>query len=125
MFCIDATTHDTIKAGFKQIAKKAKAGDMSDDALEWLASQKKRWLVMYNNADDPAIDLNDYFPSCAHGDILITTRNQGMVVHALHPRSHCRVSGMQEDDARSLLFKSSGVPKSPESETVATTLVEV
>ena len=125
MFYIDASTHDTIQAGLKQLAKGAKAGNTANDAVGWLASQEARWLIVYNNADDPAIDLSDYFPDCAHGNILITSRNREMIVHACGFASHCQVGEMQEDDARTLLFKSSNGSKSLESETTATSLVKV
>jgi hypothetical protein len=125
IFYLDASTHDTIKTGLKQISVKTQTGDMVESALAWLASQSRRWLIVYNNADDPAIDLSDYFPKCAHGDILITTRNRDMILHTASPESHCRVGDMGDEDALTLLFKTSGVPASSESRVVARTLTKV
>jgi hypothetical protein len=125
VFYIDATSRDTIESGLKQLAKNAKVGDTADSALYWLVSQEHRWLLVYNNADDPDIDLHDYFPPCTHGDILITTRNQGMIVHTLGPDAYCRVGEMKGSDARALLFKTSEVGISADTEGVADTLIKV
>ncbi|KAF8594220.1 TPR-like protein, partial [Ceratobasidium sp. AG-I] len=108
IFYIDATTRETISAGLIAIGKAANAGPTPDEALNWLVSQEKRWLLVFNNADDPNLNLHDFFPECAHGDILITTRNQQMVAHTTGPESSSRVGGMRPDDALQLLLKSSG-----------------
>ncbi|KAJ7448407.1 hypothetical protein FB451DRAFT_1375405 [Mycena latifolia] len=34
------------------------------------------WLMVFNNADDAQLKLSQYFPSCSHGNIIITSRNQ-------------------------------------------------
>ncbi|KAF8598779.1 TPR-like protein [Ceratobasidium sp. AG-I] len=108
IFYIDATTRETISARLIAIGKAANAGSTPDEALSWLVSQEKRWLIVFNNADDPNLNLHDFFPECAHGDILITTRNQQMVGHMTGPESSSRVGGMRPDDALQLLLKSSG-----------------
>ncbi|KAF8596373.1 FabD/lysophospholipase-like protein [Ceratobasidium sp. AG-I] len=125
IFYIDATTRETISAGLIAIGKAANAGSTPDEALAWLVSQEKRWLLVFNNADDPNLNLHNFFPECAHGDILITTRNQQMVAHTTGPESSSRVGGMRPDDALQLLLKSSGDNSNEETITIAKKLVEV
>ncbi|KAJ7120198.1 hypothetical protein C8R44DRAFT_529817, partial [Mycena epipterygia] len=74
----------------------------SQDALQWLQSKQEQWLLFFDNADDPKMDLNNYFPQCDHGNILITSRNPGLCVYA---GSHSPVSDMEEIDAVDLLLR--------------------
>ncbi|KAF8603736.1 FabD/lysophospholipase-like protein [Ceratobasidium sp. AG-I] len=123
-YLIDATSRDTISAGLVPIAVAAKEGETPEDALAWLASQRKRWLLVFDNADDPNLNLNDYFPQSAHGDIIITTRNQQVINHATGPESYCRVGGMRPEDALQLLLKCSGAEDNEETISIAKRLLE-
>lgn len=114
VFFIDASSHSTIEARLAQLAKNAGLEADEDDtsgskaALDWLIQHEERWLLIFDNADDPLVDLRAYFPICDHGDILITTRNQSMLVYTHGNNSYYHVQDMNTDDARDLLLKSSG-----------------
>ncbi|KAF8593261.1 hypothetical protein BDV93DRAFT_502663 [Ceratobasidium sp. AG-I] len=123
-YFIDATSRDTISAGLAPIAVAAKEGETPEDALAWLASQKKRWLLVFDNADDPKLNLHKYFPQCTHGDIIITTRNQQVINHATGPESYCRVGGMRPEDALQLLLKSSRADDTEETISIGKRLIE-
>ncbi|KAJ7734474.1 hypothetical protein B0H16DRAFT_1695868 [Mycena metata] len=103
-FFVDASTVETIETGFKNIAKLQRAGDSSDDAVKWLVAQHKDWLLFFDNADDPKLDLYKFLPPCNHGNI-ITSRNPELRFYG----SDSAVSGMDEEDAIALLLKSGGV----------------
>ncbi|KAJ7792583.1 P-loop containing nucleoside triphosphate hydrolase protein, partial [Mycena leptocephala] len=103
-FLVDATTPETIEAALKNIAVLQKTGSAAQNALKWLSSHGD-WVVLFDNADDPKLDLNKYFPKCNHGNILITSRNPGLQAHA---GSHSHVSDMDEADAIEVLLTSSG-----------------
>ncbi|KAJ7083582.1 hypothetical protein C8R44DRAFT_652043, partial [Mycena epipterygia] len=92
----------------------------SQDALQWLQSKEDEWLLFFDNADDPKINLNDYFPQCDHGNIIITSRNPGLVVHA---SSHSVVSDMEEIDAVDLLLRSAGEEATDDNKTAAVQIV--
>lgn len=100
-------------------------GTTSEEALVWLASQEERWLLVLDNADDPDLNLHESFPICAHGDVLITTRNQQMINHTTESDAYCRVGGMDPDDAFRLLLKSAGATDEEETAEVAKGLAEV
>ncbi|KAJ7128542.1 P-loop containing nucleoside triphosphate hydrolase protein [Mycena epipterygia] len=104
IFFIDSSSVDTIDTGLKNVAKTKSIGDSSQDALQWLSSKQDKWMLFFDNADDPKINLNNYFPLCTHGNIIITSRNPGLCVYA---GSHSLVSDMEETDATDLLLKSS------------------
>ncbi|KAJ7458472.1 hypothetical protein FB451DRAFT_579993 [Mycena latifolia] len=121
IFLIDASTLETIDTGLKNIAATKSAGSTAQDALQWLSSQPKEWMLLFDNADDPKINLHKFFPQCTHGNILITSRNPGLRVHA---GSHALVSDMEETDAVELLLKSSAVATTPANKDTATEIVK-
>ncbi|KAF8600495.1 hypothetical protein BDV93DRAFT_476415, partial [Ceratobasidium sp. AG-I] len=109
VFYIDATSSSTIQAGLKSLAVTKRAGKSSDDAIAWLATHHEQWLLIYNNADDTKLDIHSWFPPCAHGSILITTRNRQLVNHAQGVGAHYQVSGMVPEDGKELLIKTARV----------------
>ncbi|KAJ7690250.1 hypothetical protein B0H17DRAFT_897987, partial [Mycena rosella] len=94
----------------------------SQDALQWLKSKPDEWLLFFDNADDPNIDLNQYFPQCNHGNIIITSRNPGLCVYA---SSHSAVSDMEESDAVNLLLRSAAQDTTDHSQAIAAEIVKV
>ncbi|KAJ7798192.1 P-loop containing nucleoside triphosphate hydrolase protein [Mycena olivaceomarginata] len=101
-FFIDTSTITTIDTGLKNIAVAKGSGDSLQDGLRWLASRVEEWLLVFDNTDDPSINLNDFIPQCNHGNIIITSRNPGLRVYG----SYSPVSDMEEEDAVALLLKS-------------------
>ena len=102
VFYIDASMPETLQSGFEDIARYTSAGRTVDEALRWLSHQHKEWLLLIDNADDPSINLRQYFPRCAHGNIIMTSRNQETRVHA--PDTYCSVAEMQPEDATEMLL---------------------
>ncbi|KAG8785596.1 hypothetical protein FRC16_001910, partial [Serendipita sp. 398] len=47
------------------------------EALDYLGSHKG-WLLIYDNADDPNLGLEEYIPKATHGTIIVTTRNRDL-----------------------------------------------
>lgn len=103
VFFIDSTTAQTIETDLKNIALAKKCGESVQDALMWLGGQCTNWLLLFNNADDTSLALREYFPSCSHGNIIITSRNHQLC--NLAPDSNHQVSGMSCDDATHLLLR--------------------
>ncbi|KAJ7662367.1 P-loop containing nucleoside triphosphate hydrolase protein, partial [Mycena rosella] len=120
IFLVDTSTVTTIETGLKNIATSKGVGDSSQDALQWLKSKPDEWLLFFDNADDPNIDLNQYFPQCNHGNIIITSRNPGLCVYA---GSHSAVSDMEESDAVNLLLRSAAQDTTDHSQAIAAEIV--
>ncbi|KAJ6521301.1 hypothetical protein DFH09DRAFT_223244 [Mycena vulgaris] len=121
IFLIDASTTETIDTSLKNIAATRNAGSTAQEALEWLSSKPAEWLLFFDNADDPTINLNKFFPQCKHGNILITSRNPGLRGYA---GSHSLVSDMEEPDAVALLLKSCAEEITPRNTELATEIVK-
>ncbi|KAJ7798780.1 hypothetical protein B0H13DRAFT_2298002 [Mycena leptocephala] len=120
-FFLDASTMETINTGLKEIAVAKNAGNSAQDALKWLVNNLEKWLLFFDNADDPKINLNTFLPQCNHGNIIITSRNPGLCVYA---GLHSPVSDMEETDAVPLLLKSAAQEISPTTETIAAKIVK-
>ncbi|KAF8185237.1 P-loop containing nucleoside triphosphate hydrolase protein [Mycena galopus ATCC 62051] len=120
IFLIDASTPDTIDIILRDIAL-SKAENTSQDALRWLRTPHDEWLLLYDNADDPNINLNLFLPQCDHGNIIIASRNPALRVYA---GSHTVVSKMEEADAVNLLLKSAAQEITPHSEMLAAAIIQ-
>jgi hypothetical protein len=107
--------------GLKTIATTRKIGDSSQDALKWFSGKQEHWLLFFDNADDPKIDLNKFFPKCNHGNIVITSRNPGLRGYG----QHFQVSDMNETEAVKLLLKCASQDTSSANEQVAAGIVKV
>jgi hypothetical protein len=123
VFFIDASTTQTIETDLKNIALNRRIGETANDTITWLARQRKDWLLLFNNADNIRVNLNKYFPSCSHGNILITSRNQETRIHA--PGSNYKVSGLIPEDARNLLLSIANQAITNETCTLAESLIKV
>ncbi|KAJ7254279.1 hypothetical protein C8J57DRAFT_1722220 [Mycena rebaudengoi] len=123
VFFLDASTADTIRAGLKNIALTHSLGSDHEDASRWMASGNKEWLLVFDNADDPKINLFNFFPRSSRGNILITSRNPQHCVHA--PGAHHKVSDLEEETAVQLLLVSAAEPFTSETERLATEIVKV
>ncbi|KAJ6583089.1 hypothetical protein DFH09DRAFT_280467 [Mycena vulgaris] len=123
IFLIDTSTTKTIDTGLKNIAATRNAGSTAQEALKWLSSKPAEWLLFFDNADDPRINLNKFFPHCKHGNILITSRNPRLRVYA---GSDYLVSAMEETDAVELLLKSAAqaINITPGNKKIAAQVVE-
>ncbi|KAJ7895444.1 P-loop containing nucleoside triphosphate hydrolase protein [Mycena leptocephala] len=121
IFFIDTSTIATIDTGLKNIAVAKDSGDSQQDGLLWLTSKAEEWLLFFDNADDPSINLNDFIPQCTHGNIIITSRNPGLCVYT---RAHSHVSDMEEEDAVALLLKSAAQEASIRTEQIAREIVK-
>ena len=101
---IDASNVNSIESSLADIGRNAGLADADAQAtLNMLSRTEEEWLLLFDNADDPHLDLRPYFPPCSHGNILITSRNPLNKIHA--PNGNYNVSGMQEDEAIALLLK--------------------
>ncbi|KAJ7927278.1 hypothetical protein B0H13DRAFT_2265636 [Mycena leptocephala] len=103
----------------KTIATARKIGDSSQDALKWFTAKQEPWLLFFDNADDPQINLNKFLLKCNHGNIVITSRNPGLRGYG----EHSQVSDMNETEAVELLLKCASQDTSSANEQIATEIV--
>jgi DNA polymerase III delta prime subunit len=119
---IDASTRDTIETALKNIAATRNIGKTPQDALQWLRCKAAPWLLLFDNADDPKLNLNDFLPLCNHGNIVITSRNPELRVYA---GSSSIVSDMETTDAVTLLLTSAKEENISTNQEIAAEIVKV
>ncbi|KAJ7209090.1 P-loop containing nucleoside triphosphate hydrolase protein [Mycena rebaudengoi] len=101
IFYIDATNEQTIEADLKSVAP-AVVGGSAEASLHWLAGKQEEWILFFDNADDVQLDISKFFPHGTFGNILITTRNHELCIHAI---ASSKVSDMEPEDAKNLLLQ--------------------
>ncbi|KAG9079372.1 hypothetical protein FRC06_007772 [Ceratobasidium sp. 370] len=82
-----------------------KIGDTHEDAIRWLESSLQPWLLVFDNADDPELNLPNFIPGGSYGSVLITTRLHDLALLGQGPGSDCNVSEMDKEEAVELLLK--------------------
>ncbi|KAJ7716787.1 hypothetical protein B0H16DRAFT_451408 [Mycena metata] len=120
IFLVDTSKVETIETALMSIAVSKSVGDSPQDALRWLQSNQNEWLLLFDNADDPKINLNDFLPKCSHGNIIITSRNPELRSYG----AHTLVSDMEEADAITLLLRRANKESSEENFKLATEIVK-
>ena len=94
-----------------------------DGILRWLAHQQLgEWLLFFDNADDVDLNLNQFFPPCTSGNILVTTRNREL---RQLEGSDENVKGMDDEDATNLLLRLSRAEETDENKGLAAQIVQV
>ncbi|KAG9107965.1 hypothetical protein FRC07_008549 [Ceratobasidium sp. 392] len=127
---VDATTRETTLSTLQGFAKARKIGETHEDALRWLELSSKSWLLAFDNADDPDLELSRFIPGGSHGSVLITTRLRALATLGRPdgPESECAVGGMDAEEALELLLRKArmqGQELSREETDAATKLVQV
>ncbi|KAJ7060491.1 P-loop containing nucleoside triphosphate hydrolase protein, partial [Mycena amicta] len=106
---INASSAETIEAGYRQLAIAKKLGDTMEAAQTWLKANQQEWLVLFDNAAKRDLNLGQYLPKYQHGNILITSRNPDLGIHTGSPRKAIKISDLTVDDASVLLLNRAGV----------------
>lgn len=107
IFFIDASSASAVKQELLAISKKCKVEQSVEGVKRWFSNQTRPWLLIFDNADDPELDIARFFPTGDRGAILITTRNPECRVHATAGSS--KLDRMELNDALTLLLRASFV----------------
>lgn len=110
VFWIDASSDETAQHSFKEIAQIGGVDTNINAAKTWLSSLERPWLLVIDNADDPNIPVERYFPGGERGHILVTTRNPFLKNFGTVGEGSCELERLEEDDAVSLLLKQAQEP---------------
>jgi tetratricopeptide (TPR) repeat protein len=107
IFWIDASSQATAEQGFLEIARVCGIERKLKVVRQWLSNTQNSWLLIIDNADDPAMDVSEFFPTGSRGCILLTTRNPDCKIHATV--GSYELEEMELGDAVTLLLRASGV----------------
>ncbi|KAF2274187.1 FabD/lysophospholipase-like protein [Westerdykella ornata] len=110
VFWVDVSSPSTAKNGFLAIAKAlGSSAESIDESLQALANIKERWLLVLDNADDPAFDYAAYTPSGTQGAVIITSRVPECSQYSTLPAE--ALEGLEEEHSMQLLLKAARVPE--------------
>ena len=73
--------------------------------MTWLASLAHPWLLVIDNADDPKMEVEKYFPGGERGHILVTTRRPALKSLGNVGEGFCELEKLEEMEAHDLLLK--------------------
>ncbi|KIM20869.1 hypothetical protein M408DRAFT_30035 [Serendipita vermifera MAFF 305830] len=105
---VDATSLFSIKADLQAWAQSLGDGyeqAVWEDAIRVLNSDlfKGRWILVFDSADNPRLDLTPYIPQCYHGTVVITSRDRDK--GNMSNTFHMELGEMNDDEAFSTLLK--------------------
>ncbi|RUS24491.1 P-loop containing nucleoside triphosphate hydrolase protein, partial [Jimgerdemannia flammicorona] len=85
VFWIMANSKESLSSSFLKVAKLLKLSVTDNESLEvrislvknWFHNATKRWLMVFDNADDENVHdfMRNSYPSAGDGDIILTTRD--------------------------------------------------
>ena len=123
IFYIDATNEQSLCMDLKAISP-GNVERSVDENLRWLANQREGHWLLFFDADDVQLKLNKFFPPCAFGNILVTTRNRELRLYAAKGSAQS-VANMDHDDATNLLLHLSQEEETDENKQLAAQIVQV
>ncbi|EUC61079.1 kinesin light chain-like protein, putative, partial [Rhizoctonia solani AG-3 Rhs1AP] len=103
---VDASSAEAIEKTLEEFGTAKSIGQGYKDVIGWMESCDERWLVVFDNADTPSMDIKEYIPARAPGgSIIITTRLPDLANLANGPGCVCHLSSMSQTDGAILLVK--------------------
>lgn len=108
---VDTTSPSSIRSDLQSFIRSLGVGYEQrtfEDALFLLSGgpHEGNWLLIFDNADNPELNLVRYLPEGFHGSILITTRNSEL--GTLSNTVHLRLGPMNDTEAFETLMKAAG-----------------
>jgi hypothetical protein len=110
VFWVDVSTTGTAERSFLDIAEKLSIPAQTwTDARLSITNLKHPWLLVLDNANDPAVDYQDYFPDGTLGVVILTSRNHECQQYATV--KSVALEGLSSEEAQELLLKAARVPQ--------------
>ncbi|KAF1952878.1 hypothetical protein CC80DRAFT_451679 [Byssothecium circinans] len=108
VFWVDVGRREMAKNGFIAVAKAlGSSAESIAESLHALASTKRRWLLILDNADDPDFDYKDYIPSGSNGAVMMTSRVQQCEWYSTI--KHETLDGLDLEPCTQLLLKTAKI----------------
>lgn len=115
IFWICASSDELAKQTYQDIAKIGGVADNVSAAKHWLSNLKYPWLLIMDNADNPLVKLDRYFPEGERGHILLTTRIPAHRDYGTVGSQSFHFEGLEQNDGNELLLKAASKPLPPDS----------
>lgn len=127
---VDASSSSSLKADLQAWVQSLGAGheqDVWELALQVLMNDdyQGKWIIVYDNADDPGLNLSPFIPKCDNGTIIITSRNRD--VGNLSTSYHLELGEMETNEALLTLVQAARrtLPLAPDEASSAHKLIKL
>ncbi|KIW10708.1 hypothetical protein PV08_11672 [Exophiala spinifera] len=108
IFWVDVSTPSQAENGFLDIASRLQISASTwEDGRQGLANIRQPWMLVLDNADDPNVDYQAYFPPSTCGVVVLTSRNAECGQYAT--TDHVALEGLPTEEATELLLKAANV----------------
>ena len=107
IFFIDVSSASAAERGLLAISQNFAAEKSIEGIKRWFSNHTRSWLLIFDNADDPQLDIARFFPTGGRGVVLITTTNPACQIHATMGSS--KLEQMVLNEAVTLLLRASSV----------------
>ncbi|KAF1849642.1 tetratricopeptide repeat domain-containing protein [Cucurbitaria berberidis CBS 394.84] len=127
VFWVDGSSRHRLKQTFSHNVSIIGGVEANENAaLHWLSNLSEPWLLIIDNADDPDLKLDEYFPRGNRGHVLITTRDPVNKSFGTVGNRFFEFQGLNKDEASCLLLNAAGQiqPWSSAMSNVATTIAK-
>ncbi|KAK9856554.1 hypothetical protein MYU51_000259 [Penicillium brevicompactum] len=111
IFWIDGSSYENAKHSYAEIGKVGGVEPNEKAAKNWLSSLQQPWLLLIDNADDPDVDVTQFFPGGEGGMILITTRNPTNRRHGTEGSGFFHFESLEVEEASDLLLAAAVFPR--------------
>ncbi|KAF2006584.1 tetratricopeptide repeat domain-containing protein [Amniculicola lignicola CBS 123094] len=109
VFWVDGSNRRRLQQTFSQnVSTIAEVDPNEKAALHWLSNLSEPWLLIIDNADDPTLELDEYFPKGNRGHILITTRDPIHKSYGTVGEKFFEFQELKSEEASCLLLKAAG-----------------
>ena len=104
VFFVDLSSQEAAEKSLLAMPNVCHLGDTIEAFKKHLTNSSLPWLLILDNADDPSLEIAQYFPAGNRGTILATTRNVQCRMYATIGYTELR--DMDSDEAIDLLLRS-------------------
>ncbi|PVF94427.1 hypothetical protein CPB86DRAFT_833403 [Serendipita vermifera] len=121
VYFVNGSSETALKCDLEAIIRSQGADYQSktfEDAIIWLASKSRRWLMIADNVDDPSVNLTPLIPKARYGHVIITSRDPTRLGLADQGNRH-RVGELEQQAAIELLLWLSSYPANSSNEILA------
>ena len=109
VFWVDVSTTSLAETSFLDLAYRLSIpGRNWEEACLSIANLKYSWLLVLDNADDPEVDYQQYFPNSPLGVVMLTSRNDECLQYGT--AKSITLEGLSGGEAQELLLKVARVP---------------
>ncbi|EUC61085.1 kinesin light chain, partial [Rhizoctonia solani AG-3 Rhs1AP] len=103
---VDASSAEAIEKALEEFGTAKSIGQGYKDVIDWMEFCGERWLMVFDNADTPSTNVQQYIPTRGQGcSVLVTTRLTDLANLTDGPESVCHLSRMSQTDGAALLVK--------------------